>query len=138
MSWVVDASVAVKWVVPEVLSDHAERLLASEEELLAPDLLLVEAANALWKKAARREVTAAEAGRALDVLSSCGLVFRPMRPLLARALGLASRLNHPVDDCVYLALAESEHATLVTCDERLLARLGKRKTKARVRDLRTM
>src|SRR5262249_3790626 len=99
MTWVVDASVAVKWVVPETLSANAERVLASEEELLAPDLLLVEAANALWKKTERREISAAEAGRALDVVLSSGLVIRPSRPLLHRALTLAGRLGHPVYDC---------------------------------------
>ena len=137
MTWVVDASVAVKWVVPETLSANAERVLASEEELLAPDLLLVEAANALWKKTERREISAAEAGRALDVVLSSGLVIRPSRPLLHRAVTLAGRLGHPVYDCVYLALAEQERATLVTGDERLLAVLGKRRARIRIRDLRT-
>jgi len=70
MTWVVDASVAVKWVVPEALSEHAERVLATDEELLAPDLLLVEAANALWKKTERGELASAEARRALDVVLS--------------------------------------------------------------------
>ena len=114
MTWVVDASVAVKWVVPEALSEHAERVLATDEELLAPDLLLVEAANALWKKTERGELASAEARRALDVVLSSGLVIRPSRPLLSRALVLADRLAHPVYDCVYLALAEHERATLVT------------------------
>jgi predicted nucleic acid-binding protein len=138
MTWVVDASVAVKWVIPEALSDNAERILGSDEDLLAPDLLLVEAANALWKKAGRGELSNPEAGRALDVVLSSGLVIRPSRPLLSRALALAGRFAHPVYDCVYLALAEHERATLITGDERLLAIVAKKKTKIRVRDLRTV
>jgi predicted nucleic acid-binding protein len=43
-----------------------------------------------------------------------------------------------VYDCVYLALAEHERATLVTGDERLLAIVAKKKAKIRVRDLRTV
>ena len=49
-----------------------------------------------------------------------------MRPLMPRAFAIAGRLGHPVHDCVYLALAERERATLVTADERLLRRLGRR------------
>ena len=50
MTIVVDASIAVKWVIPEVLSAQAESLRGRAGRLLAPDLLLPEAANALWKK----------------------------------------------------------------------------------------
>jgi hypothetical protein len=45
-----DASVAVKWVIPEVLSDRADTLRGRADRLLAPDLLLPEAANARGKK----------------------------------------------------------------------------------------
>ncbi len=138
MTWVIDASVAVKWVIPEALTDQAERILASAEELLAPDLLLVEVANALWKKTERGELSSAEAGRALDIILSSGVVIRPSRPLLSRALVLAGRFAHPVYDCVYLALAEHERATLVTGDERLLAIVAKKKARIRVCDLRTV
>ena len=137
MSWVVDASVAVKWVVPETLSAEADRLLGSEQPLLAPDLLLIEAANVLWKKIHRKELSAAEAGRALDVLSVSGVLLCPTQPLLGRALVMAQRLQHPVYDCVYLALSEREQATLVTADERLLAQVGRRRMKARVVGLRS-
>ena len=138
MTWIVDASVAVKWVVPEPLSDQADRLLGSDEILMAPDLLMVEAANTLWKKTRRRELSAAEAGRALAVLAESGLVVHPAHPLLARALAMAQQLAHPVYDCVYLALAERERATLITADERLLGRLEGRRLRARVADLRSL
>jgi predicted nucleic acid-binding protein len=127
---VVDASVAVKWVIPEDLSDQADRLRAQADRLLAPDLLLVEAANALWKKLLRREIAAREAEQALDLLSSSGLDVRPSAPLLGRALGLARQLRHPVYDCVYLTLAQAERATLITADRRLLARVARRRSPA--------
>lgn len=72
------------------------------------------------------------------MLLSSGLVIRSTRPLLNRALTLADRLAHPVYDCVYLALAEHERATLITGDERLLARLRGKRIAAKVRDLRTV
>lgn len=57
MSWVVDASVAVKWVIPEVLSDAADRVRDGEDDILAPDLLLVEVANALWRKTTVKDLS---------------------------------------------------------------------------------
>jgi predicted nucleic acid-binding protein len=50
VSWVVDASIAVKWVVPEVLSDKADRVRDHEDDVLAPDLLLVEVATRSGEK----------------------------------------------------------------------------------------
>jgi predicted nucleic acid-binding protein len=46
---VVDASVTIKWFVPEPLSDEADRLLGGGDALFAPDLLLLEFGNTLWK-----------------------------------------------------------------------------------------
>lgn len=138
MTYVVDSSVAVKWVVPEVLSDEADRILAGEHPLIAPDLLQVEAANALWKKAARKEISGREAGRALEVLAESAIVWWPTPPLLPRALEIARLLRHPVYDCVYLALAERERARLLTADRRLIDRAGSRKLGVAITDLRTV
>src|SRR5919198_2103472 len=135
MTVVVDASVALKWVIPEVLSDRAETLRGRADRLLAPDLLLPEAANALWKKLIRRVITAREAAQALDLLMASGLDVRPSGPLLGRALELARRLRHPVYDCVYLALAQGEDATLVTADQRLITRVARRRARLAVIDL---
>ena len=138
MSWVVDASVAVKWVIPEVLSDLADRVCDGAEDVLAPDLLLVEVANALWRKTTAREISAREADGAFDLVRRSGIDLRPAGPLLPRAMDLARRLGHPVYDCVYLALAEREEATLVTADQRLLRRLSARKLEIAVADLRSL
>jgi len=137
LTWIIDASVALKWVIPEVLSDKADRLRAGDDEILAPDLLLVDAANALWKKTVSREISPAEADRALDLLSESGIDLRPTAPLLTRAMDIARRLNHPVYDCVYLALADREQASFVTADRRLLRRVPARTLHVAVVDLRT-
>jgi predicted nucleic acid-binding protein len=137
MTWVVDASVAIKWVVPEVLSEEAERLRAGEDEMLASDLLLLEVANALWRKTGNREISAVEADRAFALLTESGIDLRQTGPLLPRAMQVARRLNHPVYDCVYLALAEREHATFIAADRRLLRRVSPALHIA-VADLRTV
>ena len=137
MSWVIDASIAVKWVVPEALSDEADRVRDHPHDILAPDLLLVEVANALWRKTLAREISGGEAKAAFDLVRASGVDLRPTPPLIPGAMELARRLGHPVYDCVYLTLAEREHATFVTADERLLRRLSGRRIGATVADLRT-
>ena len=47
--------------------------------------------------------------------------------LRGRALAIAVDLNHPIYDCFYLALAEREHAPLISADKRLLAAAKKAK-----------
>ena len=138
MSWVVDASIAVKWVIPEVLSDLADRIRDGEDDVLAPDLLLVEVANALWRKTAAREISPREADSAFDLVRRSGIDLRPTGPLLPRAMDVARRLDHPVYDCVYLALAERERVAFVTADQRLLRRFSSRKLDVSIVDLRSI
>ena len=56
MKLTVDASIVVKWFVAEALSKEARLLLAHRLDLHAPDLLLAEFANTIWKKARRSEI----------------------------------------------------------------------------------
>jgi predicted nucleic acid-binding protein len=114
---VVDASVVVPWLVPEAASEAALRLRG--RELIAPDLLFSEAANALWKKVGRGELTADEAETAAHLLGSAPLRIRAARDLLPRAVRLAVELAQPAHGCVYLALAEAEGVPLVSDDRRL-------------------
>ena len=138
MTWVIDASIGIKWVIPEILSDEADRVRDGDHDIVAPDLLLVEVANALWKKTAAKELSPREADAAFDLVRRSGIDLRPTGPLLPRAMEIARRLDHPVYDCVYLALAEREQAALVTADQRLLRRLVSRRLGVSVIDLRTL
>ena len=138
MIWVVDASIAIKWVIPEVLSERADRVRTGDDDVLAPDLLFVEVAHALWRKTAAREITAREADDAFALIGESGLAVHPTAPLLPRAMAVARRLDHPVYDCVYLALAERERATLVTADHRLLRRSSTIKLGVSIADLRSL
>ena len=114
---VIDASVALKWVIPEDQSDLALRV--RRERCLAPDLLVPECANTFWKKAKRGEFTLEEADFAVRLLVHSDIELRPMRPLLARAVALSRELSHPAYDCFYLALAETLDCRFVTADRTL-------------------
>lgn len=118
---VIDASVAVKWYVEEAGSAEATTLVT--ERLFAPDLLLVEAGNVFWRKVRQGAMQVAQATEALRVLPSAFEQVLPAAELADRALALAVFLDHPVYDCIYLALAERLGAPLVTDDARLRARL---------------
>jgi len=117
---VVDASVAVKWVTEEDGSDAAVRLLSVE--LIAPDLWLPEAANALWSKHRRRLIAADHARDAIQDLLDAPVRTIPSRTLVPAAFGMAAELRHPVYDCLYLAAAELNDTKAVTADERFFER----------------
>ena len=121
MKLVVDASIAMKWLVPEALHEEAVALLDVGSAFLAPDLLVAEVGNALWKKVQRGEITPLTAERALLAVSSGFPVLHRSTTLASRALQIALQLRHPIYDCLYLACAEVAEAVLITEDRRFHA-----------------
>lgn len=119
--YVVDASVAVKWYVPEQGSERAAQWLEGGHELLAPDLLLAEFANILWKKVARGVLAASAATEVLAAfLDTAPVAIYPAAPYTLAALDLAVRYGRTAYDALYLALAVAEDCPLLTADERLV------------------
>ena len=119
MTLVVDASVALKWLFPEELSDEAYRLLQSEEPLVAPDLIIAEVTNIAWKKLTRNEITYQQAHTIASGIRHNDIALVSATTLNERALEIASTLNHPVYDCLYIACAEETKTAVVTADRRL-------------------
>lgn len=120
MKWVVDASVAAKWLAPEAETPLADELL--DDELLVPDLLFAEVANILWKKQQRAEMTPIAADAGARWLLQLPLEVHDGAGLMTEAMALASRLGHPAYDCFYLALARRSGCAVVTADRRLFER----------------
>lgn len=119
MSLVLDASVVIKWFIHEPLHDRAREVLEVRESLHAPDLLIAEAGNIVWKKTVRGEIDGRQARKITLALRDLPLVLHASDTLIDRALQIALALNHPVYDCLYVACAESLGGMLVTADERL-------------------
>lgn len=117
---VVDASVAVKWLVTEPGTDAAIALLS--DELHAPDLIHAEVANILWKKQMRNEIDQDVAAYSAEVLTHVQMRIERCATLMTDAVALAVRLGHPAYDCFYLALALRIDGFLETADKRLAAR----------------
>ena len=119
---VVDASVAVKWLVEEAGTDAAEALL--DRDLAAPPLIRIEVANVLRTQVARGTIDPPGADALMRVLQVAPVVLVPVDDAQERrALEIACDLGHPVYDCLYLALAERTGRTLVTADARFLRAL---------------
>ena len=117
--YVVDASVAVKWLVEEEYSRESARLLEADFTLLAPDVLFAEAVSALTVKHRRGEMDREELSDAVALLRAAPLAT-PLstQELAASSARLAVDLGHPVYDCFYLALAIHEDYPVVTADTR--------------------
>ena len=120
---VVDASVAVKWLVKEEHTDTAVALLQSwisqDVALAAPYLMPFEVANALHRRVARGELTIGDGARLLAWLLGNRLQLHQSEELHVRALELASELRQGAAyDAHYLALAETLDCELWTADER--------------------
>jgi len=132
---VVDASVAVKWLVSEQDEDAAEELLRTQAQVAGPALLRVEVTAAIARKARFGEIQAAQAEAAIELwrsmLDRADIDLIAEDPDLPLALKLSLELNHPLQDCVYLALAERLDAPLVTADEKFAAKVRKRHPRIR-------
>ena len=130
---VIDASVAIKWVVEE--PGTAEALALRRHRLLSPDLLIPECANILWKKVRRREIGPDEAALAARLLQHADVELVPMRSLLEPATRLAIQLDHPAYVCVYLALAQASGCSFVTADSRFCTKVRGQVPTGQVLDL---
>ena len=125
---VVDASVVIKWVFEEDGSQEA-LALRKNHRLVAPDLLVAECANILWKKVRRGELSDKEADLAAKLLERSDVDLFPMRGLVRSTIETAVRLSHPAYDCIYLTLAADNNWTYVTADESFVRKVRQRPDK---------
>lgn len=121
---VVDSSVAAKWYLPEPDSALAEAVAAAHS-LLAPDLLVTELGNILWKRVERSLMPQREA----EEIVARFVEREPIRfyraPVLIRAaVEIASTYHRSVYDSLYVALAVHEDTVMVTADARLVNALA--------------
>ena len=116
---VVDASVVVKWLLPEIHSEAARRLLADDLQLWAPDLVWAEIGSVLWKRWRRGELPADVVAALLRDFRRLPLDVHPSEPLLQAAWEVAHALDRSFYDSLYLALAATLECPLVTADPKL-------------------
>jgi predicted nucleic acid-binding protein len=115
---VVDASVAVKWLIAEEHSALAGAL--SDRQMSAPSLLLIECANALLRRARAGDIPTPAVPGKVRALRLAPVRLVPSERYLEGAIALATELRHSLYDCLYLALALDERVPLVTADGRFV------------------
>jgi predicted nucleic acid-binding protein len=131
MKYVLDSSVALKWVLVELDSAKAVRLRAdfrnAVHELLAPDVFPAEVGHALARAERRGIIRPAQGAVFLtDILSTPPQFFPSFPGLIARAFAIATQARAGVYDCLYVALAEREKCDFVTADDKLVRNLQTR------------
>jgi predicted nucleic acid-binding protein len=119
MNYVVDASVAVKWYVPEDYSDYAERLLDPANELHAPELIAPEFGDIIWKKVRRAELAEKKGREIIEAFLSVPMLKYPTTPLLEVVFAGALQTAQTIYDWTYLALAISLNCAMTTADDKL-------------------
>jgi predicted nucleic acid-binding protein len=122
--WIIDTSVVVKWFVREADSDLANQLVFGTHDLSAPDLVLIEFANALRKCVRAGVMLEARAETSLAALPRFFAEILPAGALLQDALAIACSLQHPIYDCIYLAASQSTETPLITSDATFVAKLA--------------
>lgn len=121
----VDASVAIKWYVPEESRDQAVALLQECRDLgiqiVVPDHFFSEAGNGIWRAALRGAISTESGLAALSLLPGLNIETFDVRDLYTDAWRIAARFSRPtVYDAYYVALSEQRGCDLWTADERLL------------------
>ena len=124
--FVVDASLVIKWFVPEIHSEAARRWLSASHDFVAPDLLFSEVGNAVWKKVRRRELDADEGRQLVVDLAQIAVETVATRGLLQDALALALTAGITVYDAMYLTLAVRLETEVITGDDRFADKLAER------------
>jgi predicted nucleic acid-binding protein len=129
MNYVVDASVALKWVIDEADSDRARQFRDDFRNgshfALAPDFFPTECGHAIFRAERKRLITPGQGALLLaDLLLDCPQL-RVSLPLVARAASIASTMPVGFYDAIYLALAEQEDCEFVTADVKLVNHCSK-------------
>jgi predicted nucleic acid-binding protein len=116
--YVVDASLAIKWFIPEIHSEAALQARRSRARLHVPALMTLELGNVLAKKIRRGELTRAEGDVILKELKHLPLQRHADERLFPAAYQLALDIQRSVYDCLYLALAEAVDGAMITADHK--------------------
>jgi predicted nucleic acid-binding protein len=124
MKYVLDASVALKWVLAENLSPKAVRrrndFRSHIHELIAPDLFPFEVAHALARAERQKIIQPPQGTKRLLAVMRFPPDLHPSLPLLSKAFAISSSMRVGVYDCLYVALAEQEGCEPVTADVKMI------------------
>ena len=123
MRYVLDCSVALKWFVPEPLSERAVNALHQHQSgalsFVAPEVILAEFGHGLRRDIVSRLISREQGAQVLEDFVAVDVETVSTRELANSALRLA--LDHMATfyDGLYIALAEREDLKVLTADDRM-------------------
>jgi predicted nucleic acid-binding protein len=127
MKYVLDSSVALKWVLSEPDSGKAVRLRDEYKnavhDLISPDIFTPEVANGLASAERQGRIRTGDAVIFLHDIVRTAPAIHPTPLLLIRAIEISLSTKQAVYDCLYLALAESEGCEMVSADDQFVRQL---------------
>lgn len=127
MRYVLDASVALKWVLNEDDSDKAIVLLDNArnqiDELIAPDFFPAECGHACFRAERKKIIATGDARKCLTAIITDCPTLEASIVLLRRAAAICQLWQTGFYDAIYIALAEREGCQLVTADAKLVAKV---------------
>ena len=118
-NYVLDASVIIKWFIPEIYWEQATLLQNNPDSSLhAPDFAQLECTSILNKKVRRKELQLNEANQIQELLLQMPVQMHPWQDLLLDAGQVAHETYRSVYDCLYLVLANQIKGKMVTADKK--------------------
>jgi predicted nucleic acid-binding protein len=118
MAYIIDASVVLKWFIPEEHSERALRLKESDARLHAPAFLTIEVGNVLSKRRRRGELAAQDTDDIWRAFRRAPIRQHPDETLVLAAFDLAHHTKQSLYDSLYLALAMQLNLSLLTADRK--------------------
>lgn len=127
MKYVLDSSVAVKWVLKEAGTPNAitfrDEVRNKIHEIIAPDVFPSEIAHALTRAERKKLIPVGQAVTHFYDILTTGPTLHPYLPLLPRAIATSSLTKVAITDCIFLTLAEVEGCLMLTADQKLITNL---------------
>jgi predicted nucleic acid-binding protein len=121
---VIDANVAIKWIIKQPLRERALTVLTRRDALVAPAMFTAEVTTAIWQYVRAGQIAIAQARQGLAAVLGQMTVAEDDAELAGDALAIGLELGHAPYDCFYLVLAIRKNASLVTADKRFVNRLA--------------
>lgn len=126
---VVDSSVVIKWYVNENHTVEAEQLIDGRFELNAPELLLAEVGNIVWKKLRNDDIDEQLANFTIESIARQKIYLHSHKELFKSAYERAIETRTSVYDWIYLSLALSLSCPFITADRKFFLALRKTRFK---------
>lgn len=129
MTYIIDASIVVKWLLKEPHRHEAIHYLEMSIHRISPDLILLECLNAIRRKLALNLISESKDDQCVNFLwdkfQDKVLFLVSSKNFIKKAYALSKELqNHPIPDCIYLAVAIEYKTRLVAADKKLFNRVS--------------